>query len=329
MLQHYNNLSRLAHDFVYTAKKYGTLIITERYLPDSQKTIRPVTSILRGVAGGAKFLVHGVLFKFSDDHHGLYGGIEHASKASKLDLRGCAAVFGANEPYSGPDKIHVPLMGRDLCCVVLCSCVLCVFTYAYHLPPLRSFSAAVIDYRGFRLTAMSVLPIGPATLIYGTADTRTVRASNPHFNFIAERMAKRLNLKIHHIQGIPLALPFDCEGHKGKDGRWYLCDFARLFPPQAHTEHSPPGAHLFQLLRPELVASNPVPLSPDAYLPLGKHDAAVNHAELTQATERLFKEVCAYVLYPLRWCRSDHSCVLFVLFALCLCAGDPKVCCLA
>ncbi len=166
---------------------------------------------------------------------------------------------------------------------------------------------ATIDYRGFRLTAMSVLPINEQTLIYGSADTQTVRSSDPHFNGLVERLSKStLNLKPHLIAGGGgshyshnpnttsrhlLYLPFDCEGHRGRDDRYYLIDFARLFPPQALTDQSRPGSHLYQLLRPELVASNPVPLSSDAYLPLGKEDVAVNHAELTAATDRLFTVV--------------------------------------
>src|SRR5258708_555754 len=57
-----------------------------------------------------RITVEGVLFKFANDEMNLYGGIDNASKASKHDLRGCAAVLGENQQYKGIDRIHVPLV---------------------------------------------------------------------------------------------------------------------------------------------------------------------------------------------------------------------------
>ena len=56
----------------------------------------------------------------------------------------------------------------------------------------------------------------------------------------------------------------DIEGHRGKDNRFYLLDFARLFPSACHT--GPPGSQLYNLLRPEFVASNQVPLTSDLFV---------------------------------------------------------------
>lgn len=54
--------------------------------------------------------------------------------------------------YYGNDGIHVPLM-------------------------------ALIDYRGWRLIAMSILPLGKDTLVYGSNDAgTTVFASLPEYN---------------------------------------------------------------------------------------------------------------------------------------------------
>ena len=65
-----------------------------------------------------------------------------------------------------------------------------------------------------------------------------------------------------------LAGPADIEGHLGKDGRYYVLDFARLMPPEA-----PPSRPLgyesrsvfFRFLRPELVIRHPSRLSSDAF----------------------------------------------------------------
>lgn len=84
----------------------------------------------------------------------------------------------------------------------------------------------------------------------------------------------------------------------GTDGRFYIIDTARLFPPAAPSsitrphEGSPRGTHLYRLLRPELVKLNPVPLSPDAFTRVG-HDAAqnVHNREVLEATRRLETEI--------------------------------------
>ena len=66
----YWNLYYLTEDFVHTAKKYGKIIISEHFLPDNKKTIRPCQ--VGGTAGGDKYIVHNILFKFAIDSNGLY-----------------------------------------------------------------------------------------------------------------------------------------------------------------------------------------------------------------------------------------------------------------
>lgn len=58
-------LSGLARDFQYKALSYGKIIINEKYLPDEKKTIPPRQ--IGGIAGGDKYIVDDVLFKFSID----------------------------------------------------------------------------------------------------------------------------------------------------------------------------------------------------------------------------------------------------------------------
>lgn len=65
-------------------KSYGQIICSERYLPDHKKTIKPTS--IGGIAGGEKFIVRDILFKFATDDHGLYGGEEHAIKAAAHEL---------------------------------------------------------------------------------------------------------------------------------------------------------------------------------------------------------------------------------------------------
>ena len=55
---------------------------------------------------------------------------------------------------------------------------------------------ALIDYRGWRLQAVSVLPIDGNSLVYGSADGgRTVRKENYAINKLMKDAGKLLNLK--------------------------------------------------------------------------------------------------------------------------------------
>lgn len=89
----YQKLRNLAHDFTHAASvyvapraaasslrlttgssivaktkqnRYGRIIISERFLPVIEKTIKP-TSALGGTAGGLKYVCGGILFKFCVD----------------------------------------------------------------------------------------------------------------------------------------------------------------------------------------------------------------------------------------------------------------------
>ena len=82
--------------------------------------------------GGQKFIVHNILFKFAVDYNGLFGNDYAAAKAAGNELRGLISYFN-----TGISDLNVPLM-------------------------------ALVDYRGFRLIAMSILPVGEETIIYGS-----------------------------------------------------------------------------------------------------------------------------------------------------------------
>lgn len=193
------------------------------------QTIKPTK--IGGVAGGTKYLCRGILFKFSLDSYGIYGSDEIAMKAAAHELLGLRECMAA-----GVEGLHVPLM-------------------------------CLIDYRGYRLIAMSILPV--AELIYGSCDGgRHVYAVDDEMNDKMQLLGQRLHLKPHLAgsTGFSQAMiygPADIEGHRGDDDRFYLLDFQRLMPPEWPIEKGSP-AHLFRLLRPEFVKSYPIPLSSDA-----------------------------------------------------------------
>ena len=195
-------LHALTSDFADIAKAVAKIIVDEAMAPPGTPKSLPPSSSTAGVAGGEKYIVGSMFLKFANDHVGLYGGTAFAITAAGLELEGLRAYLHLNLP-----GLHVPLM-------------------------------TTIDYRGFRLIASSLLPIDPAhSLIYGSMDSAaTVHADDPDFNALMEQAALRLNIAPHPVGRAPpyttLCGPADVEGHRGNDGRFYLLDTARIFPPE-------------------------------------------------------------------------------------------------
>lgn len=149
-----------------------------------------------------------------------------------------------------------------------------------HLPLM-----AVIRYRGYALLAQSLLPIsGASTICYGTGNSGvTLHNSQPRLTRKMQLAGRTLNLKPHTVWDRVGAtkevfhVAADVEGHLGFDGKFYVVDTARVFPPTAHCKTDryqqaipkPKGVHLYRLFRPEYVKLNPTPLSSDAFTRLG------------------------------------------------------------
>lgn len=243
------------HDFETAACSYARVIIGELGLPDDQKTIKAEKSL--GFAGGEKYLVSGILFKFCLDDKGIYGGDENAAKVGGHELRGASVLFNLQIP-----ALHVPL-----------------FT--------------LIDIFGFRLAAVSLLPVSHRTLVYGSDDrANTVLSSDPFFNQIMAQVGASLGLKSHQVQGKSIYGAADMEGHVLQESsRYIVIDIARLFPPQSITPKSPFGSHLFRMLRPNAVRTNPVPLSSDAFCKMGTHNCKQHNQEVVDATTRMRTEI--------------------------------------
>jgi hypothetical protein len=64
---------------------YGQIIITEVFLKNKFRTIRPFAEV-GGNAGGEKFIYNGILFKFAVDWKGIYGSDHAAMKVWHLTL---------------------------------------------------------------------------------------------------------------------------------------------------------------------------------------------------------------------------------------------------
>lgn len=267
-------LLRLANDFVYTCLTYTKVIVNELNMPNDRKTIKPATDI-GGLAGGEKYVIQGILFKFCLDPQvstkgkgvWLYGGNrpseEKAAKAAALELQGLSLLSSLFLP-----GIHIPLM-------------------------------ALIDFKGFRILATSLLPLGPDTIVYGSHDAgKTVHASDPVFNKMMDEIGVMLNLKKHTVgkKKVPIVGPGDIEGHKALDGRYYLLDYARLMPSQAPIPSEDgkwDGRGVFyQMLRPEFVRSYSTPLSSDVFTGWSMYDTEreKSEREVIAATQVMINE---------------------------------------
>eukprot|EP01127_Copromyxa_protea_P008596 TRINITY_DN1971_c0_g5_i1.p1 TRINITY_DN1971_c0_g5~~TRINITY_DN1971_c0_g5_i1.p1 ORF type:complete len:2199 (-),score=380.29 TRINITY_DN1971_c0_g5_i1:100-6696(-) len=244
----YQKLTELYKNFTEAAKMYGRIIISERHLANTKKTYAPLSLDGSGVAGGEKYMVHGIYFKFALDvwrgDHWLYGQVDShhglAAKAAGHELKGVIKMFQTRKVAP---KLHYPLL-------------------------------VLIDWHGYRMIALSLIPIGHNTLKYGSSDSGlTVHSENEELNEQMKLAGQELHLAGHHVGGPGITkgeesnhlfyLCGDIEGHLGLDGRFYVLDFARVFPAESLASeevreiYGPrkvcPKINLVNLLRPELV----------------------------------------------------------------------------
>ena len=214
-------LRRVQAEFGAACEGVVRTVVDDLLLPPAARRLTAVDA--GGVAGGEKFIHNGVFFKFARDWKGLYGGDEFAMKAAALEVNNLRALWLASQ--------RAVAAGSDAAAATL-----------------RIPVACQVDYAGYRAVCLSLLPIGAGTLVYGSADAgRSVVADGDAAARVAG-VATQLNLKPHEVapsgggRACELALCADIEVHAGRDGRMYVVDTARVFPPEA------PSAHLTAFL---------------------------------------------------------------------------------
>lgn len=260
-------MQQLVSEFTTFSRRVASTIVQEMDLDSSLKTIMPHNK--GGSAGGEKFVYGNVLFKFARDWKGIYGGDEFAQKAACLEITHMNAVIDASIP-----QLHTTL-------------------------------SAVFYVRGHRVYATALAPLsGKTSLVYGSDDAGlTVRNSSRAMNVMALRLADELHLKPHLVfdrqnRSFTLHTAIDVEGHMSlEDGRYYVCDLARLCPPvpprSAHRRHR--SDFLCRLFRPEFMrqhvgGKDTISLSADAFSNFGERDpqSNVHKAEVQAAHSKLF-----------------------------------------
>ncbi|KAF9597346.1 hypothetical protein IFM89_017249 [Coptis chinensis] len=125
---------------------------------------------------------------------------------------------------------------------------------------LYNLAMAIIDYRGHRVVAQSIIPgilqgDKSESLLYGSVDNGKKICWNEAFHSKVLEAAKHLHLKEHAVLDgsgnvVKLAAPVECKGIVGSDDRHYLLDLMRATPRDAN--YTGPQSR-FCVLRPELV----------------------------------------------------------------------------
>eukprot|EP00002_Diphylleia_rotans_P013944 TRINITY_DN2715_c0_g1_i2.p1 TRINITY_DN2715_c0_g1~~TRINITY_DN2715_c0_g1_i2.p1 ORF type:complete len:787 (+),score=110.12 TRINITY_DN2715_c0_g1_i2:95-2455(+) len=266
------NIRSLVHAFTQTVIPVAQHIIHELRLPNVERKI-PSSQQALGLAGGDKYLYENVLYKLCKDSYGIYGGEKNSLKAAGHEYRSLQVMMDCD----------VPLLNYPL--------------------------TLLITYCGHRIIASSVLPINSFTIAYGSSDAgKTIHNSSPSLAMLIERVAKQLNLKQHmSYDGKHMIWgPGDMECHVGKDGKYYVIDVARLFPPE-NPDTNYPGGFLYRLLRPEFVKSLCFPVSSDAFSKWGINGSRQHDEEVRQATKVLHTAIVAKVANNIKELYGDGN----------------------
>ncbi|XP_043910351.1 clustered mitochondria protein homolog isoform X2 [Protopterus annectens] len=106
---------------------------------------------------------------------------------------------------------------------------------------LYTLGTVVVDYRGYRVTAQSIIPgilerEQEQSVIYGSIDFGKTVVSHPKYLELLEKTSKPLKVLKHKVlndksEEVELCSSVECKGIIGNDGRHYILDLLRTFPP--------------------------------------------------------------------------------------------------
>lgn len=127
---------------------------------------------------------------------------------------------------------------------------------------LYTLAMSIIDYRGHRIVAQSIIPgilqgDKSESLLYGSVDNGKKIFWNEKFHEKVLEAGKLLHIKEHEVLDgsgavVKMAAPVECKGIIGSDDRHYILDLMRTTPRDAN--YTGPGFR-HAVLRPELVAA--------------------------------------------------------------------------
>lgn len=99
----------------------------------------------------------------------------------------------------------------------------------------------MLNRRGYRVTAQSIIPgilerEQEQSVIYGSIDFGKTVVSHPKYLELLEKTSRPLKVQRHSVlnekdTGVELCSSVECKGIIGNDGRHYILDLLRTFPP--------------------------------------------------------------------------------------------------
>uniref|UniRef100_A0A7N8WKJ5 Clustered mitochondria protein homolog n=1 Tax=Mastacembelus armatus TaxID=205130 RepID=A0A7N8WKJ5_9TELE len=106
---------------------------------------------------------------------------------------------------------------------------------------LYTLGTVVVDYRGYRVTAQSIIPgilerEQEQSVIYGSIDFGKTVVSHSKYLELLEKTSRPLKVQRHNVlneknETVELCSSVECKGIIGNDGRHYILDLLRTFPP--------------------------------------------------------------------------------------------------
>jgi len=112
------------------------------------------------------------------------------------------------------------------------------------LEGLYTLGTVVIDYRGYRVTAQSIIPgilecEQDQSVVYGSIDFGKTVVTNDKYLELLKKAAPRLKVLPHYVNNekeemVELCSSVECKGIIGNDGRHYILDLLRTFPPDVN-----------------------------------------------------------------------------------------------
>ncbi|BFZ18938.1 hypothetical protein BsWGS_21978 [Bradybaena similaris] len=192
------------------------------------------------------------------DHYKDFGGDAAAYAAPSNDLQGVKAYFNMD-----PDNLY-------------------------------TLGTVVVDYRGYRVTAQSIIPgilerEQEQSVVYGSVDFGKTVVTSEKYRELLQKTAAALKIRPHQVlnakdEPVELYSSIECKGIIGNDQRHYILDLLRTFPPDANylpvegeepsefmKNHGYPKKHRHKLacLRQELIEA----FTESRYLAFVKHAA--------------------------------------------------------
>lgn len=115
---------------------------------------------------------------------------------------------------------------------------------AVDLEGLFTLGTVVLDYRGYRVTAQSIIPgilerEQEQSVVYGSIDFGKTVVTHPKYLDLLQKAGNQLKILPHKVvndktEEVELCSSVECKGIIGNDGRHYILDLLRTFPPDVN-----------------------------------------------------------------------------------------------